>query len=95
MLMFWVDEHMNRQCLTALQQDPCIAVLDFGTQGNRPANSASVVQERCPQGSWGQRLSDGQGMLSKKQPKYKKNVQKDNPASKKETIQKQNKQIIT
>ena len=35
MLMFWVDEHMNRQCLTALQQDPCIAVLDFGTQGNK------------------------------------------------------------
>ena len=47
----------------------------------RPANSASVVQERCSQGSWGQRLSDGQAMLSKKQPKYKKikNVQKDNP----------------
>ena len=43
MLMFWVDEHMNRQCLTALQQDPCIAVLDLAPKEiDRP-----IVPQLC------------------------------------------------
>lgn len=33
-LMLWVDERMNCYCLTALQQDPCFAVLDLGNQGD-------------------------------------------------------------
>ena len=76
MLMFWVDEHMNRQCLTALQQDPCIAVLDFGTQGNRPANSASVVQERCPPGILRSKVERWPGDVKQEATKIQKKMSK-------------------